>query len=815
MEGQTSSFQLANRTTPSSDDDSSTHVPRPPNSFFCFMQECAAEIREGLAPESDQRAFVKTAAKKWSVMTPAERQPFVEQAKQINAEHRAKNPNFQYFSSESRTKKRARQTAKRQEKQRTMEAQRRATEKRVRLKQASVMDSKRKRVVGVHQSFSRTSSSHATPSTLQATHASSLRLSSCDYNFLYSMPEASRSRTTSTTPPGPATPSPIHRQTINPATAQMPPHAEALYWTALGASSSELPQGHPSQQLFSAQEYPIHNDFQQACHRPAQQQLHAHQLHQNGAPQPSTQPAATSQEFSEYRNGAQNNDLTKRAEANFPSLNTMPAQGQSHSSQFAPAGPYDDVLSSQSSSHAAFLESNGIPISNVSGDIAFSGPLDDVAFTGLSDNATLFGGSGFALSGMANEAPHYGTHDGFGYAAEFSAAPSSQQPQPQAYSAQADISLLTRPILPLEVPPTSQDASTASQNVAYISPELAIIPLRRSKWSQPRLEGAQETVPSIPVANGPSSRKPSPEEHAAPPRGYLRAPHEYTEQDHLHDNASSPNELNAPSHAPSFPQATASSHRRTVSSSSCWPMMRNFRKHQRFCSDTPITQPSVQRTGDWLTDWQASGLANAQPNLTWRPQLDAFANAPLESLAALRTPPTAPDALHANVQPAAYGAQETCPYMGALPTSHANAPAPSWIQAPMSSYKQPTTASYTDAQTRSYVEPLTTSSSQAPAFPPAPGLSYTQPSTSYEQGSAQSYPDPAMQPYSSAQTQPYPSAPTQPYSNASLDPDALLDPYSQASALPFPDAPIPPHPDLTTPYYEPVNHRYETRLGHC
>uniref|UniRef100_D8QGP4 HMG box domain-containing protein n=1 Tax=Schizophyllum commune (strain H4-8 / FGSC 9210) TaxID=578458 RepID=D8QGP4_SCHCM len=697
-----------------------------------IKSECAAEIREGLAPESDQRAFVKTAAKKWSVMTPAERQPFVEQAKQINAEHRAKNPNFQYFSSESRTKKRARQTAKRQEKQRTMEAQRRATEKR-----------------------------------------------------------ASRSRTTSTTPPGPATPSPIHRQTINPATAQMPPHAEALYWTALGASSSELPQGHPSQQLFSAQEYPIHNDFQQACHRPAQQQLHAHQLHQNGAPQPSTQPAATSQEFSEYRNGAQNNDL------------------------FAPAGPYDDVLSSQSSSHAAFLESNGIPISNVSGDIAFSGPLDDVAFTGLSDNATLFGGSGFALSGMANEAPHYGTHDGFGYAAEFSAAPSSQQPQPQAYSAQADISLLTRPILPLEVPPTSQDASTASQNVAYISPELAIIPLRRSKWSQPRLEGAQETVPSIPVANGPSSRKPSPEEHAAPPRGYLRAPHEYTEQDHLHDNASSPNELNAPSHAPSFPQATASSHRRTVSSSSCWPMMRNFRKHQRFCSDTPITQPSVQRTGDWLTDWQASGLANAQPNLTWRPQLDAFANAPLESLAALRTPPTAPDALHANVQPAAYGAQETCPYMGALPTSHANAPAPSWIQAPMSSYKQPTTASYTDAQTRSYVEPLTTSSSQAPAFPPAPGLSYTQPSTSYEQGSAQSYPDPAMQPYSSAQTQPYPSAPTQPYSNASLDPDALLDPYSQASALPFPDAPIPPHPDLTTPYYEPVNHRYETRLGHC
>ncbi|KAL1676246.1 hypothetical protein EV122DRAFT_216702 [Schizophyllum commune] len=724
------------------------------------MQKCAAEIKKKAAPGSGQQGFVKTAGEWWSVMTPAEKQPFVEEAKRLNAEHKAMNPNYEYFSAESKTKKKARQTAKRQEKQRMVETQRRAAEKRV-------------------------------------------------HDFLCPMPDASRSRTTSITPPGPAPPSPIRHQTINPAIAQMPFCDEALYSTVSGASSSGAPQRYPSQQSLDAQIYPVHHFNQQACQHPAQQQLYPHQCHQYDAQQQCAQSAAMSHDFHEYGNEAQDNNLVQPCPVDF-------ASAVQHS------GVHDGAVC-----QASFLESNGIPIPDLSGDFAFSESYNDsAAFPVPADDAALFGETGFVQTDMAshNDVPYYGAHTAYGSATDFSALPSFQQTHPEAHSmqlrphttdsAQVDISQ-TQPIIPLEAP--VQKASIAPPTAPFISPELASIPLRHTRQLQSRLEGARGTVPRIPSPNGLSSLDLATDERPAPSRGYLRAPHEYTELDHLHDNAPSLKELNPPSHAHSVPQATASSHRRTASGTPFWPAPRDFRKHLRFCSDTPTTRPSVQRTGDWLTDWQASGLANAQSELSASGQLDAFANVLLDPLAQdalyakAQTAPyaNAQTAPYANAPTAPYAAQESGSFMDALSTLYTNAPAISWMQVPTTSYEQPPTTSYADAQTRSYVEPMMTTSSQTPAFPSAPATSHTQPSASYEQGLANSYPDAATQGYSSTPMQPYSSAQTQPYR------DAPLDLYSQASELPYPDGPIPPHVDCTTPYYNPVNHQYESAHNHC
>ncbi|KAL1690509.1 hypothetical protein GGG16DRAFT_55545 [Schizophyllum commune] len=575
-------------------------------------------------------------------------------------------------------------------------------------------------------------------------------------------PQPSRSRTTSTTP-GPATPFATDHQTVDPVIAQMAPINEPL-GRSFGAICGQ-PDQYGSQQQYSQ---PLNGKYAiEAGVVECENQWVPHVLQ------------------------------TKNAEANLPSSNTVLAdvtQGHPYSTDFASVGAYDGAMSSQPFGPPAFLESNGVPIPDLSGDFAFSGSYNDSAVLPVaSDDAALFGGtSGFVQS--HNDVPYYGAHTAYGFRTEFSAPPSFQQThseahsmQPQlhsTHSAQVNVSQ-TQPIVPLEAPVASQKASIAPPTVSCISPELASIPLRHTRQLQSRLEGARGTVPRIPSPNGLSSRNLATEERPAPSRGYLRAPHEYTELDHLHDNAPSPNELDPPSHAHSFPLATASSHRRTASGTYFWPAPRDFRKHLRFCSDTPTTRPSVQRTGDWLTDWQASGLANAQSDLSASAQLDAFANVPLD--------PLAQDAPYANAPTAPYVAQGTGSFMDALFTSYSNAPASPWMQAPVTSLEQPAMNSYTDAQTRSYVEPMMTLSSQTPAFPSAPATSHTQPSTSHEQEPASSYPDPAAQPYS----------------------NAPLDSYSQASELPYPDRPIPPHVDLTMPYYNPVNHQYGSRVDHC
>ncbi|KAL1665981.1 hypothetical protein GGF50DRAFT_51573 [Schizophyllum commune] len=683
------------------------------------MQKCAAEIKKKAAPGSGQQGFVKTAGEWWSVMTPAEKQPFVEEAKRLNAEHKAMNPNYEYFSAESKTKKKARQTAKRQEKQRMVETQRRAAEKRV-------------------------------------------------LDFLCPMPDASHSRTTSITPPGPAPPSPIRHQTINPAIAQMPFCDEALYSTVSGASSSGAPQRYPSQQSLDAQIYPVHHFNQQACHHPAQQQLYPHQCHQYDAQQQCARPAAMSHDFHEYGNEAQDNNLH--------------------------CGFHDGAVSQPS-----FIKSNGVPIPDLSGDFAFAGSYNDsAAFPAPSDDAALFGGtSGFVQTDMANDVPYYGAHAAYGSATELSAPPSFQQTHPEAHSmqsqphpthsAQVDISQ-TQPIVPAEAPVALRNTVIAP-TASFVSPELASIPLRHTRQLQSRLEGTHETVPRIPAADDHSSRQPSPEERPVPALRYLRAPCEYTELDTLHGNVASPNEFYTSPHAHLVPKATASSHRRTVSATSLWPAARNTREHRRFCSDTPITQSSVQRTGDWLTDWQASA------------QLNPFAHAPAD----YSTPLAAMQSLSdSQAQDASYPAPglQTGMYMDAPTDFYSQAPADSFINAPDTAYTNAPTPSYAGAQARSYVNPLTTSSSQAPAFPSAPEPSYTQETTTSSlQGSAQSHHNPARQPYLSAQTPPYPNAPAHP--------------YSQASELPYPDGPIPPHVDCTTPYYNPVNHQYGSRVDHC
>ncbi|KAL1703629.1 hypothetical protein EV121DRAFT_280982 [Schizophyllum commune] len=572
----------------------------------------------------------------------------------------------------------------------------------------------------------------------------------------------SRSRTTSTTP-GPATPSPTNHQTM-----------------PLITEPAERSFGAICDQYDSPQQYL----------------------------QPSNGTYATDAGVVECENQWVPHVLqTKNAEPNLPSSNTKfgnVTQGHPYSTDFASVGAYDGAMSSQPFGPSAFLESNGVPIPDLSGDFAFSGSYNDSAVLPVaSDDAALFGGtSDFVQS--HNDVPYYGAHSAYGSATDFSALPSFQQThseahsmQPQlhsTHSAQVNVSQ-TQPIVPLEAPVASQKASITPPTAPCISPELASIPLRHTRQLQSRLEGARGTVPRVPSPNGLSSRNLATEERPAPSRGYLRAPHEYTELDHLHDNAPFPNELNPPSHAHPFPQATASSHRRTASGTPFWPAPRDFRKHLRFCSDTPITRPSAQRTGDWLTDWQASGLANAQSNFSASAQLDAFANLPLDPLAQDAPYANAQTAPYANAQTAPYAAQESGSFMDALSTSYSNAPASSWMQAYVTSYEQTAMNSYTDAQTRSYVEPMMTTSSRTPAFPSAPATSYAQPSTSesYEQGLANSYPDPATQPY----------------------PDAPLDSYSQALQLPYPDGPIPPHVDLTRPYYNPVNHQYESRVDHC
>ncbi|KAL1734936.1 hypothetical protein EV714DRAFT_201309 [Schizophyllum commune] len=601
----------------------------------------------------------------------------------------------------------------------------------------------------------------------------------------------SRSRTTSTTP-GPATPFATDHQTVDPVIAQM-----ALINGPLERSFGAIcgqPDQYGSQQQYS-------------------QPLNGTYATDEGVVECENQWVRGPSSLI-YPSAHRTHVLqTKTAGPNLPSSNTKfgnVTQGHPYSTDFASVGAYDGAMSSQPFGPPAFLESNGVPIPNLSGNFAFSGSYNDSAVLPVaSDDAALFGGtSGFVQS--HNDVPYYGAHTAYGSATDLSALPSFQQTHPEAHSmqpqphpthlAQVDI-FQTQPIFPLDATAASQDASIAPPTASFVSPELASIPLRHTRHLQSRLEGARGTVPRIRSPNGLSSRNLATEERPAPSRGYLRAPHEYTERDRLSDDAPSPNELDPPPHAHSVPQATASSHRRTASGTPFWPAPRDFRKHLRFCSDTPTTRPSVQRTGDWLTDWQASGLANAQSDLSASAQLDAFANVPLDPLAQDAPYANAQTALYANAQTAPCAAQESGSYMDALSTSYTNAPASSWMQVPTTSYEQPPTTSYTDAQTRSYVEPLTTTSSQTPAFPSAPATSHTQPSASYEQGSAQSYPDPAMQLYPDPATQPYPNAP--------------LDSYSQASELPYPDGPIPPHVDLTTPYYNPVNHQYGSRADHC
>ncbi|KAL1715600.1 hypothetical protein EV715DRAFT_207092 [Schizophyllum commune] len=610
------------------------------------------------------------------------------------------------------------------------------------------------------------------------------------------MLQLSRSRATSTTP-GPATPSPTNHQTVDPIIAQMPlitEPAERSFGAICDQYDSPQQYFQPSNGTYATDAGVVECENQWVRGPSSLIYPSAHQTHVL---------------------------QTKNAEANLPSSNTKfgnVAQGHPYSTDFGSVGAYDGAMSSQPFGPPAFLESNGVPIPDLSGDFAFSGSYNDSAVLPVaSDDAALFGGtSDFVQS--HNDVPYYGAHTAYGFRTEFSAPPSFQQTHSEAHSMQPQLhsthsaqvnASQTQPIVPLEAPVASQKASIAPPTAPFISPELASIPLRHTRQLQSRLEGARGTFYRIPSANGPSSLDLATEERPAPSRVYLRAPHEYTEQDRLSDNAPSPTELNSPSQAHSVPQATASSHRRTVSASSYWPAPRDFRKHLRFCSDTPITRPSVQRTGDWLTDWQASGLANAQSDLPASAQLDAFANVPLDPLAQdapyanAQTAPyaNAPTAPYANAQTAPYAAQESGSYMDALSTSYSNAPASSWTQVPTTSYEQTATSSCTDAQTRSYVEPLTTTSSQTPAFPSAPAISCEQLSTSYEQGSAHSDPDPAMQLYPDPATQPYPNAP--------------LDSYSQASELPYPDGPIPPHADLTTPYYNPVNHQYGSRVDYC
>ncbi|KAI4526930.1 hypothetical protein K525DRAFT_248994 [Schizophyllum commune Loenen D] len=716
-------------------------VKRPRNAFMLFRRDMWAMIKSNENKDEQQNELSKGFAAMWNNMSEEERGPWVADAKRERDQHKRDHPDFQYYQGS----KKRRIAVQRDDKLMSVDAP-------IQHQQNAPSTRRRRQRRSAHTAHTTTSPFvHAAAFTSQVPQPSSPGAPSGPFNFGLLRLQPSRSRTTSTTP-GPATPFATDYQTIDPVIAQMALINEPLE-RSFGAICGQ-PDQYGSQQQYS---------------------------------QPLNGTYATEAGVVECEN-----QWTKNAGPNLPSSNTKlgnVTQGHPYSTDFASVGAYDGAMSSQPFGPPSFLESNGVPFYDFSGDFA--------ALPVPSDDAALFGGtSGFVQSDMAshNDVPHYGAHTAYGFATEFSAPPSFQQTHPEAHSmqpqlhpthsAQVNVSQ-TQPIVPLEAPVASQKASIAPPTAPFISPELASVPLRRCHRPQQRQEGAPETVSYIPSAEGPSSRNLATKEREAPPRGYLRAPHEYTVQDRLSDNAPSPNELDPPSHAHSVPQATASSHRRTVSASSYWPAPRDFRKHLRFCSDTPITRPSVQRTGDWLTDWQASGLANARSDLSASAQLDAFANVPFD--------PLAQDAPYANAPTAPYAAQESGSYMDALSTSYSDAPAISWMQVPTTSYEQPAMNSYTDAQTRSYVEPMMTTSSQTPAFPSAPAAPYTQPSTSYEQGSANSYPDPA--------TQPYPNAP--------------LDSYSQASGLPYPDGPIPPHVDLTTPYYNPVNHQYGSRVDHC
>ncbi|KAI5822974.1 hypothetical protein K523DRAFT_344954 [Schizophyllum commune Tattone D] len=726
-----------------------------------FRRDMWAMIKSNENKDEQQNELSKGFAAMWNNMSEEERGPWVADAKRERDQHKRDHPDFQYYQGS----KKRRIAVQRDDKLMSVDAP-------IQHQQNAPSTRRRRQRRSAHTAHTTTSPSvHAAAFTSQVPQPSSPGAPSGPFNFGLLRLQPSRSRTTSTTP-GPATPFATDHQTIDPVIAQMALINEPLE-RSFGAICGQ-PDQYGSQQQYS---------------------------------QPLNGTYATEAGVVECEN-----QWTKNAGPNLPSSNTKlgnVTQGHPYSTDFASVGAYDGAMSSQPFGPPSFLESNGVPFYDFSGDFA--------ALPVPSDDAALFGGtSGFVQSDMAshNDVPHYGAHTAYGFATEFSAPPSFQQTHREAHSmqsqphpthsAQVDFSQ-TQPIVPAEAPVALRNTVIAPPTASVVSPELASIPLRHTRQLQSRLEGTHETVPRIPAADDHSSRQPSPEERPVPALRYLRAPCEYTELDTLHGNVASPNVFYTSPHAHLVPKATASSHRRTVSATSLWPATRNTREHRRFCSDTPITQSSVQRTGDWLTDWQASA------------QLNPFAHAPAD----YSTPLAAMQSLSdSQAQDASYPAPglQTGMYMDAPTDFYSQAPADSFVNAPDTAYTNAPTSSYTDieanpytqaptpsyagAQARSCVNPLTTSSLQAPAFPSAPEPSYTQETTTSSlQGSAQSYPDPAMHLYPDPAMQPYPNAP--------------LDSYSQASGLPYPDGPIPPHVDCTTHYYNPVNHQYGSRVDHC
>ncbi|KAF9467783.1 high mobility group box domain-containing protein [Collybia nuda] len=71
------------------------HIPRPRNSFICFRSEFY-KLKKKNPGGYDQNEISKEAGRVWTLLTPAEKQPFEEMAKREKEDHQLRYPTYSY-----------------------------------------------------------------------------------------------------------------------------------------------------------------------------------------------------------------------------------------------------------------------------------------------------------------------------------------------------------------------------------------------------------------------------------------------------------------------------------------------------------------------------------------------------------------------------------------------------------------------------------------------------------------------------------------------------------------------------------------------